>query len=103
MKFRIQTSTCSQKLFSRVGQNICQQLKKKIDNSNLNYTDIYNVYFFDSNRWDIETRDGNLIKLPRNNIMEILNLYVRMTNEKKINEKTIIDFRQKNQIILNEK
>ena len=54
-------------------------------------------------RWDIETRKGNLIKLPKNDIKEILNLYVRMSNEKKIDKKTIVDFRQKNQIILNEK
>ena len=79
------------------------KLKKKIDSSLFEFSEISNLYLYKSNRWDIETRDGNLIKLPRNNIMEILNLYVRMTNEKKINEKTIIDFRQKNQIILNEK
>jgi len=79
------------------------KLKKKIDSSLFEFSEISNLYLYKSNRWDIETRNGNLIKLPRNNIMEILNLYVRMTNEKKINEKTIIDFRQKNQIILNEK
>ena len=79
------------------------KLKMKIDGSLFEFSEISNLYLYKSNRWDIETRNGNLIKLPRNNIMEILNLYVRMTNEKKINEKTIIDFRQKNQIILNEK
>ncbi|MDC2997698.1 cell division protein FtsQ [Candidatus Pelagibacter sp.] len=79
------------------------KLKKKIDNSLFEFSEISNLYLYKSNRWDIETRNGNLIKLPKNNIKEILNLYVRMSNEKKINEKTIIDFRQKNQIILNEK
>ena len=79
------------------------KLKRKIDSSIFEFSEISNLYLYKSNRWDIETRNGNLIKLPNNNIKEILNLYVRMTNEKKINEKTIIDFRQKNQIILNEK
>ena len=79
------------------------KLKKDIDNSLFDFSEISNLYIFKSNRWDIETRNGNLIKLPKNNIEEILNLYVRWSNEKKINEKTIIDFRQKNQIILNEK
>ena len=79
------------------------KLKRKIDSSIFEFSEISNLYLYKSNRWDIETSSGNLIKLPRNNIMEILNLYVRMTNEKKINKKTIIDFRQKNQIILNEK
>ena len=79
------------------------KLKKDIDNSLFDFSEISNLYIFKSSRWDIETRNGNLIKLPKNNIEEILNLYVRWSNEKKINEKTIIDFRQKNQIILNEK
>ena len=79
------------------------KLKKKIDSSLFEFSEISNLYQYKSNRWDIETRKGNLIKLPKNDIKEILNLYVRMSNEKKIDEKTIVDFRQKNQIILNEK
>ena len=79
------------------------KLKKKIDSSLFEFSEISNLYLYKSNRWDIETRKGNLIKLPKNDIKEILNLYVRMSNEKKINEKTIVDFRQKNQIVLNEK
>mgnify|MGYP001362556841 CR=1 FL=1 len=79
------------------------KLKMKIDGSLFEFSEISNLYLYKSNRWDIETRNGNLIKLPKNNIEAILNLYVRMSNEKKINGKTIVDFRQKNQIILNEK
>ena len=79
------------------------KLKRKIDSSIFEFSEISNLYLYKSNRWDIETRNGNLIKLPNNNIKEILNLYVRLSDEKKINQKTIIDFRQKNQIILNEK
>ena len=79
------------------------KLKRKIDSSIFEFSEISNLYLYKSNRWDIETRNGNLIKLPNSNIKEILNLYVRMSDEKKINEKTIVDFRQKNQIILNEK
>tara|TARA_Y100000816_G_C25916107_1_gene477759 strand:+ start:49 stop:642 length:594 start_codon:yes stop_codon:yes gene_type:complete len=79
------------------------KLKSKIDSSLFEFSEISNLYIYKSKRWDIETLNGNLIKLPKNNIEEILNLYVRMSNEKRINEKTIVDFRQKNQIILNEK
>ena len=79
------------------------KLKRKIDSSIFEFSEISNLYLYKSNRWDIETHNGNLIKLPKNNIKEILNLYVRMSDEKKINQKTIVDFRQKNQIILNEK
>ena len=79
------------------------KLKSKIDSSLFEFSEISNLYLYKSNRWDIETRNGNLIKLPKDNVKEILDLYVRMSKEKKINKKTIIDFRQKNQIILNEK
>tara|TARA_B100000674_G_scaffold456948_1_gene431950 strand:+ start:49 stop:642 length:594 start_codon:yes stop_codon:yes gene_type:complete len=79
------------------------KLKKEIDSSLFEFSEISNLYLYKSKRWDIETHNGNLIKLPKNDIEEILNLYVRMFNEKKMNEKTIFDFRQKNQIILNEK
>ena len=71
------------------------KLKKKIDSSLFEFSEISNLYLYKSNRWDIETRKGNLIKLPKNNIKEMLNLYVRMINENKINEETIVDFRQK--------
>ena len=79
------------------------ELKRKIDSSLFEFSEISNLYLYKSKRWDIETHDGNLIKLPKNNVKEILNIYVQMSEEKKINKKTIIDFRQKNQIILNEK
>ena len=79
------------------------KLKNKIDSSLFKFSEISNLYIYKSKRWDIETRKGNLIKLPKSDIKELLNLYVRMSNEKKINEKTIVDFRQKNQIVLNEK
>ncbi len=79
------------------------KLKREIDSSLFEFNEISNLYIYKSNRWDIETRNGILIKLPKNNIKEILNFYVRMSNEKKIDEKAIVDFRQKNQIILNEK
>ena len=88
------------KLFLKIKDKF---LQKKIDNSLFEFSEISNLYIYKSKRWDIETLNGNLIKLPKNNIEEILNLYVRMSNEKKIDKKTIVDFRQKNQIILNEK
>ena len=46
---------------------------------------------------------GYLIKLPRENISEILNLFVRLSKEKNFNDKRTIDFRQKGQIILDAK
>ena len=76
------------------------KLKKNIDKSIFDFNQISNLYFYKSNRWDIETYDGYLIKLPKKNIDEILSLFVRLSKEKKLQDNRIIDFRQKNQIIL---
>ena len=75
------------------------KLKNEIENSDFYFNQILNLYFYKSNRWDIETIDGYMIKLPRNNVKETLNLFVRLMNEKYFNDKLIIDLRQRNQII----
>ena len=76
------------------------EFKKNIDNSNFEYKQILNLYYYKSKRWDIETSTGYLIKLPRENVGEILNLFNRLSKEKNFNNKKTIDFRQKAQIIL---
>ena len=77
--------------------------KNKVDKSNFDFKKIIKLYYFKSKRWDIETSKGYLIKLPRENISEILNLFVRLSKEKNFNDKRTIDFRQKGQIILDAK
>ena len=79
------------------------KLKKIIDKSIFDFDQISNLYFYKSKRWDIETSKGYLIKLPKNNTNEILSLFVRLSREEKLKDNRIIDFRQKDQIILNAK
>ena len=43
------------------------------------------------------------IKLSKDNVEKNLNLFIRLSDENKFKNKSIIDFRQKDQIILNEK
>ena len=77
------------------------RLKKAVDESNFEYTEIKNFFFFKSGRWDIETNSGLLIKLPQKNIKKSLQLmisFLEKENDKKISE---IDLRQNNQIIIN--
>ena len=45
-----------------------------IENSNFDLKQIKNFYFFKSGRWDIETNSGMLIKLPRQNFQQNLDL-----------------------------
>ena len=78
-------------------------IKNEIDKSNFNFNQISKLYYYKSKRWDIETTKGNIIKLPMENIEKSLNLFVRLSKENKFKDSSIIDFRQKDQIILNEK
>ena len=78
------------------------ELKNEIEKSNFKFNKILNLYFFKSNRWDIETTDGYLVKLPINNIKGSLNLFVLLVKENDFKDKLVIDLRQKNQVVLNE-
>ena len=79
------------------------RFKDKIDKSNFNFNQISKLYFYKSKRWDIETVKGNIIKLPIENIGKSLDLFIRLSKENKPKDSLIIDFRQKDQIVLNEK
>ena len=87
-------------VFGDLNINDFLEFKKNIDNSNFEYKQILNLYYYKSKRWDIETSTGYLIKLPRENIGEVLDLFNRLSKEKNFNNKKTIDFRQKGQIIL---
>jgi len=73
------------------------KIKEIIDNSKISYTEIKNLYFFPSKRWDLELADNTIIKLPNDNINLALNLAIEFLNDHKF-----IDARIKNQIILND-
>ena len=79
------------------------KFKNEVDKSNFDFKKIIKLYYFKSKRWDIETSEGYLIKLSRNNLKRDLNLFVRLSDEDKFKDELIIDFRQKGQIILNDK
>ena len=72
-------------------------IKEIIDKSKISYTDVKNLYFFPSKRWDLELRDNTIIKLPRNNISLALNLAIEFLDDNKF-----IDARINNQIILDD-
>ena len=76
------------------------ELKKAMHEANFNYEQIKNLFFFKSGRWDIETKNGLLIKLPTKGITKSLELLINILNDdkKKIKE---IDLRQYNQVIIN--
>jgi len=79
------------------------KFKNEVDKSSFDFKKIIKLYYFKSKRWDIETSEGYLIKLSRNGVKKNLNLFVRLSNENKFKNELVIDFRQKDQIILNGK
>ena len=78
------------------------QIKKFIDETKFDYDDIKFLYFFPSGRWDIHTNSGIVIKLPKSKIKEKLKLAYSLLTSDKFKNLTLIDVRQKNQIVINE-
>ena len=77
-------------------------IKEIIDKSKISYTEIKNLYFFPSKRWDLELIDNTIIKLPNDNINLALNLAIEFLHNNEFKDNKIIDARIKNQIILND-
>ena len=78
------------------------KIKEIIDKSKISYTEIKNLYFFPSKRWDLELIDNTIIKLPNDNINLALNLAIEFLHNNEFKDNKIIDARIKNQIILND-
>ena len=75
--------------------------KKNILQSKFTFTEFKTLYFFPSNRWDILTKDEILIKLPQDNLYESLNLAHKIMNSHDFKNKSLIDLRMDNHIIIN--
>ena len=90
-------------IFGDLNLNEFLNFKNEIDKSNFDFKNITKLYYFKSGRWDIETSKGGLIKLSKDNVKKDLDLFVRLYDESRILNELVIDFRQKNQIIINEK
>jgi cell division protein FtsQ len=73
------------------------KIKEIIDKSKISYSEIKNLYFYPSKRWDLELRDNTIIKLPIDDLNLALNLAIEFSDDNKL-----IDARIKNQIILND-
>ena len=76
------------------------KLKKIIDKSKFKFEEIEYFYYFPSNRWDIKTKDGFLIKLPKQNIAKSLKFAELIIKSKKFEDKKVIDLRISKNIIL---
>ena len=76
------------------------ELKKIIDKSDIEYSQIEALYYFKSNRWDLKLKNNIVIKLPENieiNNLDKISIFIKNIN---LENKKIIDARIKNQIII---
>ena len=77
-------------------------LYKIIKDTKFDYSEIKNLFFFNSGRWDIETKSGTIIKLPRDGLKESFDLILKILDQNDFDQIKIIDVRQKKQVIINE-
>ncbi len=77
-------------------------LKSHIDKSKFDFNQIKNLFFFKSKRWNIETKNGLIIKLPLNQIDLSLNILFKLMNEEPFKNKKVIDLRNNGKIIIND-
>ena len=90
-------------IFGEFDKNSFFILLKDIDDSKFKLSQIKNLFSFKSGRWDIETNSGILIKLPKNNSKDLLDLSIELLEKKKFDKVKILDLRQNNQVIINAK
>ena len=89
-------------IFGDVEPDDFLKLKDYMDNSEFNFDQIKDFYFFKSKRWDIKTKDGLIIKLPLDEVEKSLNNLSKIIVLEKFKNKKIIDLKKKNQVILND-
>ncbi len=88
-------------IFGNIETNNFLNFKEIIDNSNFKFSDIENLYYFKSDRWDVIMKNGITLKMPPNLTSEKLNLIFEMIQRNVFNDNKIIDYRQNNMIVIN--
>lgn len=78
-------------------KNLYINLKK----INFPFSIIKKFTLFELNRWDIETINNQLIKLPPDGYLENLENYLDIRNKKNFIKYKVFDYRLENQLILN--
>jgi len=86
-------------IFGSIDANDFLILKEILDKSNFDASKIENFYYFKSNRWDIKTKKGLVIRLPSEINVNLLNTVNQIIEDKNFKNMKTLDFRQTNQII----
>lgn len=79
------------------------ELKKAIDETNFDYQEVKNLFFFKLGRWDIEMNNGILIRLPKDKIKDSLQIVTDILSKDQQKLINYVDLRQHNQVVINGK
>jgi cell division septal protein FtsQ len=86
-------------IFGSIDANDFLILKEILDKSNFDASKIENFYYFKSNRWDIKTKKGLIIRLPSEINFNLLNTVNEIIEDENFKNIKTLDLRQTNQII----
>jgi len=89
-------------IFGSLHANDFLILKEILDKSNFEISKIESFYYFKSNRWDIKTKEGLIIRLPSKINVNLLNKVAEIIEDENFKNIKTLDFRQINQIIIYE-
>ena len=73
---------------------------EKINKIDFPIKKIKKYIFYETNRWDLETTDDKIIKLPSKNYTKSLLNYLNLTDKKEFKKYNIYDYRINDQLIL---
>lgn len=73
---------------------------QNLEKINFPFDIVKKFIFYDFNRWDIETRDNKIIKLPKVNYLKSLENFLNLINDKNFIKYKMFDYRISNQLIL---
>ena len=73
-----------------------------IEQSKLSISQVKNLYFFPSKRWDLELKNNVILKLSKDHTKISLDQALELINDNNFKNIKVVDARIKNQIILND-
>ena len=71
-----------------------------LENNNFLLSEITDLYYFNSGRWDVKFKNDLLIKLPVTKLDNSINIAKKFIEKEQITENIIIDLRVANQVII---
>ena len=76
------------------------RFKEIVNDSEFKFKNFKSIFFYSSNRWDVQTNDDVLIKLPEKNLLKALKVAHKIINNIKFEDRRVIDLRISNHIIM---